>query len=424
MDLETPEKLLSQLHERAGGRLRVYVCGGPAEPLFLKETFEASPDLAAGVTFIGAWLPGINQTDWTAFHPQSQAETSFMYPAHHAAHNSGRLAFHPLHYSATAAWLSATPLDAAFIPVSAPNAEGRVSFSLASDFGPLLAARTDVFRIAVVKPDMPLPVEAPGISMSEFDAVIEDPTPLLRFADNPLSETSAAIAGHIAGELSDGDTVQSGIGNIQQMAMSALSEHRKMCIHTGMVSSAVTRALATGAIVDEPHAIVTGTAIGSPQLYAQCAIDHRMVFRPVTFTHAVREISRIPCFTAINGAIEVDLFGQVNSEWVGGRQVSATGGVADFVRGAQLAKNGRSIIALPATTKRGDVSRIVPVLSSPTVTLPRADTDLVVTEHGVARLKYLSNDARAEALIAIAAPEHRAALSAAWAKARTGAPAK
>jgi acyl-CoA hydrolase len=116
---------------------------------------------------------------------------------------------------------------------------------------------------------------------------------------------------------------------------------------------------------------------------------------------------------AINSVLAVDLFGQADAEMLGGRQVSGTGGLMDFVRGARLARGGRSILVLPSTG--GGASRIVPRLDdSHVVSLPRADADIVVTEHGVARLRDKSLDERAEALIAIADPAARDALANAW----------
>jgi 4-hydroxybutyrate CoA-transferase len=101
---------------------------------------------------------------------------------------------------------------------------------------------------------------------------------------------------------------------------------------------------------------------------------------------------------------------------IGGRMVSGTGGLADFVRGARLAPGGRSILALLSTASKGTVSRIVPFFSAGTVTsVPRGDADYVVTEHGVAALRDRTVEERAQALIGIAAPEFRAGLTASWA---------
>jgi acyl-CoA hydrolase len=110
----------------------------------------------------------------------------------------------------------------------------------------------------------------------------------------------------------------------------------------------------------------------------------------------------------------VDLFGQANAEMLDGRQVSGTGGLLDFVRGARLSPRGRSILALPSTTGKG-ASRVVARLGErDVVSVPRADADIVVTEHGVARLREKSLDERAQALIAIADPSARDALEDGW----------
>ena len=116
--------------------------------------------------------------------------------------------------------------------------------------------------------------------------------------------------------------------------------------------------------------------------------------------------------------LAVDLSGQANAEMLSGRQVSGTGGLLDFVRGARLSKGGRSILALPSTAG-GRSSRIVPRLGEDDViSCPRADADIVVTEHGVAYLRDKSIDERAEALIAIADPAFRRDLAAEWERLR------
>jgi acyl-CoA hydrolase len=137
-------------------------------------------------------------------------------------------------------------------------------------------------------------------------------------------------------------------------------------------------------------------------------------FAPVSYTHDVRVIAQIDRFVAINSVVAIDLSGQANAEMVNGRQVSGTGGLLDFVRGAHLSEGGRSILALPSTAG-GKASRIVARLGErDIVSCPRADADIVVTEHGIAHLRDKSIDERAEALIAIADPAFRDELADQW----------
>jgi acyl-CoA hydrolase len=155
-------------------------------------------------------------------------------------------------------------------------------------------------------------------------------------------------------------------------------------------------------------------ALGSARVYDWAGGCPDLSFAPVSYTHDIRVLAQIDNFVAINSVLSVDLSGQANAEMLDGRQVSGTGGLLDFVRGARLARGGRSILALPSTAG-GKRSRIVPHLSErDVVSCPRADADIVVTEHGIAHLRDLSVDERAEALIAIADPASRDELANAW----------
>ena len=99
------------------------------------------------------------------------------------------------------------------------------------------------------------------------------------------------------------------------------------------------------------------------------------------------------------------MYGQINAEVAGGRQISGTGGSVDFMRAAKASPGGRSIVAMNATARQGTVSRIVPKVEL--VTALRTDVDIVVTEFGSAHLKSLPVQERAHALIEVAAPEFR-----------------
>ena len=110
---------------------------------------------------------------------------------------------------------------------------------------------------------------------------------------------------------------------------------------------------------------------------------------------------------SVNSALEIDLTGQINSEQLGDKPFSGSGGQLDFVRGAYAARNGRSFVALRSTAQEGNVSRVVPKLRGGTVTDPRNDVHMVVTEHGCVNLKGRSIPQRAKALISIADPKFR-----------------
>jgi acetyl-CoA hydrolase len=129
--------------------------------------------------------------------------------------------------------------------------------------------------------------------------------------------------------------------------------------------------------------------------------------RPVSYTHNPQVLAGFDTFHAINAAIEVDLGGQVNAETINGTYIGAVGGHGAFARAGAAAPQGRSIITLASTAADGTISRIVGRLGDAVTSTPRADADVVVTEHGVAHLRGATLRQRAERLIEIADPAHR-----------------
>jgi acyl-CoA hydrolase len=180
------------------------------------------------------------------------------------------------------------------------------------------------------------------------------------------------------------------------------------------VSAAVTGLIDAGVIEGE-RAIEAGVALGDASFYERVGRDDTFYFRPVHETHDIRRIATIPDFCAINSAVSVDLFGQVNAECVAGRLIAGAGGLPAFAAAARLAPRGRSIIVLPATADRGRTSRIICANGADSLTtLPRHEADIVVTEYGIATLSSRSVHDRARALIGVAAPQFRESLEAEW----------
>lgn len=396
-----------------GTRGRTYVAGCSGEPLAVAQALRVAPELADGMTFHGVWIPGVNRTDWAGLHAGARAETIFLSPELRASFADRRTAFRPLSYVQTARVLAREASEAAFCVVSPPDENDQVSLGVSADFSEA-ALRLAGTRVALINPHMPAPPNAPKLPLSWFDIVVEDDTPLLTVEDAPLDPAFALIAGHIAERIPDRATLQFGLGKVQAAILRALSAKRELRIHSGMVSDPVLDLLDSPVLARDANAITAGVAIGSARLYRTLADDPRVRFAPVSFTHDLRTLADLPRFCAINSVFEVDLFGQANAEFLDGRQVSGAGGLVDFLRGARYSEGGLAITALLSTARGGSVSRIVPRLAQDAVTIARADMGLVVTEHGVADLRTGDIEARARALIAVAAPAHRAGLEAAW----------
>jgi len=129
-----------------------------------------------------------------------------------------------------------------------------------------------------------------------------------------------------------------------------------------------------------------------------------------SYVNNVDVIRKNPKVTAINSAIEIDLTGQICADSIGSKMYSGVGGQVDFMRGAALSEGGKPIIALSSTTKNGE-TKIVPFLKKGAgVVTTRAHVHWVVTEYGSVNLHGKTLFERAELLISIAHPSHRAAL--------------
>src|SRR5438874_5518627 len=152
------------------------------------------------------------------------------------------------------------------------------------------------------------------------------------------------------------------------------------------------------------------TEMGTSRLYRFADRNPAIQIRATSYTHDALVLANFRRFVAINGALEVDLTGQVNAETVRGRHIGLVGGQMDFIRAANRATEGCSIIALQSTDRERTRSRIVAKLADGIVTTPRAEADLVVTEYGIAELRGRTLAERARALVAVADPAFRTQL--------------
>ena len=395
---------------------RVFLHAGPAESRTFADAIRADPERVAGIDFIGVFIPGINTTDYAALAPKATLTSTFVSAPFATSFRDGRLRLLPKAYSGMARHLADYPPDVAVLHVSPPDADGRMALGINQDYAPI-AARGAQQIIALVNPNMPRVRGDHSLRREDCAAVVEIEEALKPFPAAPPSGTLAKVGANAAKVIRDGDTIQIGIGKVQSAVLANLFDRRDLGLHSGMIDDAIAALADKGVITNarksiDPGISITGIAIGSEPAWA-FAQRSDVRFRDAFTTHGAGVLERIDNFVAINSALEIDLFGQCNAEMLGGRQVSGAGGFHDFLRGAGASKGGRGIVALPSSA--GDVSRIVPLLASPGIaTGPRNDCDIVVTEHGIARLRDLHLDARAEALIAIAHPAHRGALTDAW----------
>jgi acyl-CoA hydrolase len=413
--LVNPADTTALLAEFRPGK-RIFVPGATGEPLALRELLSAHPDRAAGVQFIGCLLPGMNDFDYAALHPEARLTTFLFPPAFRASFEAGRVRVLPLAYSRTAEYLAETaPIDTAILQVAPPDAEGLCSLGVCADFPPLVWRRAGR-RIGLINPSLPQPARAGRIPYSALDLAVEIEAPVIAAADTPVSAEVTAITALVASLIPDGASIQTGIGGAPAAIYERLTDHKDLVVRSGMITPGFQTLALSGALAAGGH--ITGVALGPTDFYRFLAENDVIAFADARITHGPASLATIERFVSVNSALEIDLLGQVNLEWRGDRMVSGVGGAPDFIRAASRSPGGRSIIALPASAGGGKISRIVPRLTSPTSSISRNDIDTVVTEFGAASLSDLSLDERAEALMAIADPRHQAGLADEWARLR------
>jgi acetyl-CoA hydrolase len=302
----------------------------------------------------------------------------------------------------------------AFVQVTTGTTPGTYHVSLAAEYL-VAAARAARVVIAELNHGAPHSPDAPILRADEITAIVEADYPPIEHAAPSPNDTDRRVAASVAAIVSDGATLQLGIGSLPEAIVRGLSQHRDLGVHSGAIGDAVADLIESGAITNARKAhdagtTVCGVLIGTSRLFTAAHDNPAIALRETSYTHDPATLATQPRLTAINAAVEVDLTGQVNSEVAGNRYVGAAGGSLDFARGAALSPGGVPITALRSTAGRR--STIVAELSGP-VTLPRSEVGWVVTEHGAVDLRGLTLAQRRKRLIDIAHPDHRDALGAA-----------
>lgn len=406
----TIQKILSQF---LPGRT-IYLPGATGEIAALTDALAADPERMRGVNIVSCLLPGMNGTDYAALHDDARLTTFLLPPTARQSLAKGKVHLIPISYFGIARFIqNAAKLDLAVVHVAPPlPGEGhKASVGIAADFTGI-AWKAAATKIALINPAMPAMPRGPRIDLDEADLVIECESRLVEIAPVSPDPIGEAIARHVANIVPDGAALQIGIGSAPAALWRGLSGHRNLRLRSGLASEDLLGLADQGALSSQDH--VAGIAAGSTAFYSALAERNLVRLADTLETHDTCAIGREERFIAANSALEVDLFGQINLEWQGGKPASGVGGAPDFAPAALASPGGHGITMLPSTARKGSITRIVPRLEAPSVSLARNLADIVVTEHGVARLRHASLDQRAEALIAIAEPAFRSELSDHW----------
>lgn len=294
-------------------------------------------------------------------------------------------------------------MDVAVIHVSPPDEHGYCSLGVSVDYSKHAVGNAKLV-IAQVNGQMPRTLGDSFVHVSQIDLLVEHDAPLIELQPPEITEIEKAIGQNCARLIKDGDCLQLGIGAILDAVLLFLKNKRDLGVHSEMFSDGVVELVEAGVINNQRKNLHKGQMLatflmGTRRLYDFVHNNPSVAMYPATYTNDPYVAGKNDNLVSINSCVQIDLLGQVCSETVGTTQISAAGGQVDFVRAAAISKGGRSIIAMPSTAAGGKISKVVPILDEgAVVTTSRYDVEYVITEYGIANLKYRTVQDRARML--------------------------
>jgi acyl-CoA hydrolase len=377
----TPQTLLTALADLAGTRSGLVLHAG-----LLLGDLPFLPAVAAGALRYRSWHV-----------PAAARELA----------TAGVVEYVPMRASEVVASLQ-SGFDCALIRVSAPDSHGYCSLgpSLTYTREAIGASRTVV---AEIDPGLPRTNGDTAIHVSRFAGVIDATDPMCVYHLAELTDRARLVASRVAALLSSNQVLQLGIGSIPEAVPAFLPQATfGSAIFVGMITERVADLVSD---VGQVAALRAVELMGTRRLMDFAHENPQVLMQGSVLAHDARRLCLEPGFCSVNSALAVDLTGQAACESIGGRLIGGVGGSVDFFDAARMSVGGQRILALNAETSDGRSAIVRQFPPHTPVTIPRHLVDVVVTEHGCARLAGFSQAERADALIEVAAPQHRAALS-------------
>jgi len=418
-----PEKFVKEeeifKHIRRGDR--IFIGTGCGEPQYLVSELiryvDSHPKALPDAEILHVWTLGVAPYADEKFKYNFRYNSFFVEDNTRDAVNKGSADYTPIFLSEVPGLLyhKAIPIDVALIQTSLPDEDGHLGLGVSVD---IVKAAVDNAGLVIAQVNANMPdVHGDGsIRLEDVDFIIPFDEPLLEYKTHPGNELTERIGKYVSHLIQDGDVIQVGYGSIPNAILSSLTGKHHLGVHTELLNDGIVELMKRGVVDNSRKSIDTGKTVaafcmGKKETYEYLHRNPAVELRTIDRTNKPLVIAQHQNMVAINSALEIDLTGQASAESIGKIFYSGIGGQADFMRGAALAPNGKTILVIPSTAQKGSVSRIVPFLKEGAgVTLNRGDVHYVVTEHGIAYLKGKNIRERAMELIAIADPRFRPGL--------------
>ncbi|MEW5908497.1 MAG: GNAT family N-acetyltransferase [Thermodesulfobacteriota bacterium] len=303
------------------------------------------------------------------------------------------------------------PIHVALIQTTPPDDFGWMSLGVSVDIT-LAAALSADLVIVQTNSKMPRILGRSFIHVNDVDIIVEYDEPLLTISDKPELESANMIGKQVARLIDDGSTIQISLGVTHQATLLGLAGKNDLGVHTQYVTDDILHLASMGVITNRKKGfnegkLVASNAMGTENLYEFLNDNPSIEFYPSDYVNNPAVISRHHKMVSMNVAMAMDLTGQVAADALPYNFFSGVTGMLDFVRGAAMAENGKSILMLTSTSRDGKKSRILPMLDDTAIVVPRGDVHYVITEYGAVNLFGKNLQERALAMISIAHPNFR-----------------
>lgn len=349
-------------------------------------------------------------------------ETPFVGPVERMCLEWGTAHYIPTHLNKLGLWMDHKQARISAFVCTPPDENGYMNRSCFGGLMPTRAIHRSDLVLVEVNPKTPWLVgDDFKIHVSEVDYICESNADLTEIPDIPITDVEKTIAQYIAEMISNGSTIQLGLGGLANAIGYFLHDKKDLGVHSEVVQKSFMELMQMGVVNGSkkkfyPGKVLATFCVGDAELWK--FVDHNddFLFTEVEWNNDPYVIGQNNDLVSVNNALILDLTGQVGAESIRHRQYSGTGGQLNFVQGAALSPGGKSIVALNATWKNSAgklMSSIVPFMPPGTiVTTPRSEVQYVVTEFGVANLRYKSVTQRVKELIRVAHPDFRDDLAA------------
>ncbi|RLB23919.1 MAG: acetyl-CoA hydrolase [Deltaproteobacteria bacterium] len=411
------DKVFSNIHRGE----RIFIGTACGEPQYLVQALikyvESHPKDFFDTEVFHVWTFGVAPYTDEKFKSNFRHNSFFIGNNTRDAINKGDADYTPIFLSQVPElfYRKLVPVDVAMIQTSPPDNHGYMSLGVSVDITKAAVENASTV-ITQVNSHMPRVHGDTFMHLDDVDFIVPYDEPLLEYETEVPGEIAQRIGNYVARIIKDGDTIQVGYGSLPNAILLNLRNKKHLGVHTELLSDAIVELMKNGVIDNTKKSIDRGKAVatfcmGKKKTYEYIHDNPCIEFRTIDYTNNPLIIAQHNNIVAINSALEVDLTGQATAESIGKIFYSGIGGQADFMRGAVLSHNGKTILALQSTAKNGEVSRIVPFLKEGAgITLNRGDIHYVITEYGIAYLHGKNIRERAMELISIAHPKFRPSL--------------